>query len=65
MAKEICQDCGKVFECGPYAHFCRACIKRRLSEAAKRRNLNKLSGAAYAAKAAARRAAGRKEDDHA
>lgn len=50
MAKELCEDCGKVFEGGPYSYFCPSCRKRRLSEAAKRRNLHKLGKEAYAKK---------------
>lgn len=46
MAKEICQDCGKVFDGGPKAFFCMDCRKRRLSESAKARNLNRLGVAA-------------------
>jgi len=42
LAKEMCQDCGKVFMGGPNAFFCPACKKRRLSESAKKRNLNKI-----------------------
>lgn len=49
MAKEICQDCGKIFEGGPYAYFCPDCRRKRLSVAAKRRQLNKLGNEAYLA----------------
>ena len=42
MAKEICADCGKVFDGGAHQFFCLECRKRRLSEAAKIRNLSKL-----------------------
>ena len=61
MAKEICQECGTVFEAGPFARFCESCRKRRLSETAKARGLNRIGGSAYAAKAAARRAERDKE----
>lgn len=37
MAKEICQDCGRLFEGGQNAFFCLACRKRRIGEAAKKR----------------------------
>ena len=47
MAKELCEDCGKVFDGGPTAFFCPECKKKRLSRAAKERNLNKLGNAAY------------------
>ena len=55
MAKEICQDCGKIFDGGPYAYFCPDCRRKRLSGAAKRRQLNKLGNAAYSAQQARRR----------
>jgi len=42
MTKEICEDCGKVFEAGPKAFLCPSCRKRRLSNAAKTRGLNRL-----------------------
>ena len=51
MAKEICQDCGRVFDGGAHQFFCLECRKRRLSEAAKARNLNKLGNEAYSKKA--------------
>lgn len=37
MAKEICEDCGKLFEAGKQAFFCPACRKKRQSEAARKR----------------------------
>lgn len=55
MAKEICQDCGKVFEGGPNAHFCKSCIRKRLSDSAKRRKLNKIGNEAYSAQQAAKK----------
>ncbi len=36
MPKEICEDCGKVFEAGPKAFLCPPCRRRRLSEQAKK-----------------------------
>ena len=42
MTKEICEDCGKVFEAGPKAFLCPSCRKRRLSNAAKARGLNRI-----------------------
>ena len=63
-AKTICEDCGKVFDGGPYAYFCPECRKKRLSKAAKDRNLNKLGNDAYSEQCAIRRAV-EKEDDHA
>ena len=46
QAKEVCEDCGKVFMAGSYAFLCPECRKRRLSEYAKRRKLNELGIAA-------------------
>lgn len=39
LAREICQDCEKVFMGGPKAFLCPDCRKRRQSENAKRNNL--------------------------
>lgn len=39
MAKEICQDCGKIFEGGPKAFLCPECRKKRV-EAGKKRKKN-------------------------
>lgn len=47
MVTTICEDCEKAFQGGPYSYFCPECRKRRLSETAKRRNLNKLGNDAY------------------
>ena len=44
---EICEDCGKTFMAGPDAFFCPACRRKRISVAAKKRNLNKLGNDAY------------------
>lgn len=41
MAKTICEECEKVFMGGPDAFFCPKCLKKRMSEAAKKRNLSK------------------------
>ena len=56
MALEVCEDCGKVFEAGKYQHICRACLRKRLSEQAKRRELNKIGNEAYSKMCAERRA---------
>ena len=53
MAKEICQDCGKVFEGGAKAFLCHDCRRRRLSKAAKKRSLNKIGNEAYSKQQAA------------
>lgn len=47
MSPVICEECEKVFRGGPYSYFCPECRKRRLSENAKKRNLNKLGYEAY------------------
>lgn len=47
LAPTICEDCEKVFQGGPYTFFCPKCRKKRLREAAKKRNLNKLGNDAY------------------
>ena len=36
MAKEICQDCEKIFEGGPHAFLCEKCRKKRISNAMKK-----------------------------
>jgi len=36
MSKEICEDCGKVFEAGPYSFLCPECRKKRISEGGKK-----------------------------
>lgn len=41
--KDICQDCGKVYNAGRYSFFCPKCRKRRKSQNAKRINLS-ISG---------------------
>lgn len=47
LVPTICENCEKFFYGGPYSHFCPKCRKKRLSDAAKRRNLNKLGTDAY------------------
>ena len=56
MAKEICEDCGKVFDAGPFTFYCKACRSRRLSEAAKRRNLGQIGRDAYSKQQAEKKA---------
>ena len=58
MAKEICEDCGKVYNAGAHTFFCPDCRKRRLSEAAKRRKLNEIGNRAYSKQQAKRKAEG-------
>ena len=41
-AKEICQDCGKVFLGGPKAFFCPDCIKRRQRAVGRSLGLSRL-----------------------
>lgn len=55
MAKELCEDCGKVFEGGSAAFFCPECKRKRLSQAAKERKLNKLGNDAYSQQQAERK----------
>lgn len=50
MTKEMCCDCGKVFNAGPNAFLCPKCRKRRQSEQAKARGLSKLGAEAYSKK---------------
>ena len=47
LAPTICEECEKVFQGGANAFFCPSCRKKRLSAAAKKRNLNKLGNDAY------------------
>lgn len=42
MVKDLCYDCQSIFEHKGRAYFCPKCVKRRISEAAKKRNLNRL-----------------------
>lgn len=56
MSLEICADCGRVFEAGKYQFLCRECLRKRLSEQAKKRNLNKIGNEAYSKLCAERRA---------
>lgn len=57
MAKEICEDCGKVFEPKSNRGFiCPMCHRKRLSRYAKERNLNKIGNDAYSKMCAVRRA---------
>lgn len=56
MTKEICEDCGKVFDAGPFTCYCKACRTRRLSEAAKRRNLGQIGRDAYSKQQAEKKA---------
>lgn len=58
MAKEICEDCEKVFEpkCAKTL-ICPSCHKKRLSRYAKERKLNEIGTAAYSEQCALRRSA--------
>ena len=47
MAKEICEDCGKVFDAGPRAFIRKDCHRKRLSNSAKRRNLSQIGRDSY------------------
>lgn len=49
MAKEICHDCGQVFEPkSGRAFICPECHKQRLSAYAKKRGLSKMGSDAHA-----------------
>lgn len=41
MAKEICQDCGRIFEGGPHAFLCPECRKKRVEAGKKKAGLRK------------------------
>jgi hypothetical protein len=63
MAKELCQDCGCVFEPkSSKAMICPKCHRKRLSQYAKARNLNKLGNDAYSKQQAERKDNERKAD---
>ena len=51
MVKEICERCGKVYEAGPHAHYCKECRKEIFRAAAKQRNLSAMGHAARKEKA--------------
>lgn len=36
LAREICQDCGKVFMGGPRAFLCKDCRKKRVADGKRR-----------------------------
>lgn len=56
MANEICEDCGKVYDAGPFTFYCKECRSRRLSVAAKRRNLGQIGRDAYSKQQAEKKA---------
>lgn len=56
MTKNICEDCNAVYEGGPRSFLCPRCRKKRLSDEAKRRNLNKLGNDAYSKQRAEKKA---------
>ena len=56
MAKDICQDCKKLFEPkSNKAVICPDCHRKRLSRYAKERRLNKIGNDAYSKMCAIRR----------
>ena len=55
MAKELCQECEKMFEGKGSAYLCPDCRRKRLSRYAKERQLNKLGNEAYSEMCARRR----------
>lgn len=61
MAKELCQDCGRVFEPkSSKGMICLECHRKRLSRYAKERKLSKLGNDAYSKQQARRKAERRK-----
>lgn len=44
---EICQDCEKPFYAGQNQFICTKCRKRRLSELAKKRGINKMGNKSF------------------
>ena len=61
MAKEICQDCGCVYETkSRRGLICPTCRSKRLSRYAKERQLNKLGNEAYSKQQARKRREGEK-----
>ncbi len=52
----VCNDCYAVFLGGPNAFLCPECRRKRLSEIAKKINLNKLGNEAYSKQQAKRKA---------
>lgn len=51
MPKIVCDDCEGLFEGSKYARFCPECRRRRQSEYAKKRDLNKIGNAGRSKKA--------------
>ena len=50
MFEKVCDDCGCVFYAkSKRTHICPTCKRKRLSQQAKRRNLNKIGNDAYSA----------------
>lgn len=47
MGKEICEDCGAVFEGTVHTHYCPGCRTERLRRSARERGLHRLGRAAY------------------
>lgn len=52
---EFCEKCDKPFLALPTRHYCDKCLKKILSDCAKKRGLNKLGTAANSAKAKLRK----------
>ena len=50
-APVMCEQCGKVYQ-AKYAFICPECHRKRLSELAKQRGLNKIGNEAYSKQSA-------------
>lgn len=53
---KICEDCGKSYQATKNTHYCENCRRKRFSQNAKKRNLNRLGNDAYSEKAKDRKA---------
>ena len=63
MAKELCQDCGVVFEPkSKKGMICLSCYRKRMSQYAKARNLSRIGNQAYSEKRARAKIDGGNDD---
>ena len=61
--KEICQDCGNVFEAGRYTFLCPECRRRRQKETARRINLGEIGRKSRSAKIKSAKTDGKESGD--